>query len=511
MHPLQNFLYEHGLQNKPIVAMGISAGASFAVKVGRPCWVPSHWSRAWAASSCCTWGGSARVSAVSKVACSCVTLASNLHPPCPPAPGCIEQLPKAFYDANFGDIIKMQGVISGRQQSLRQLRQVVQRTVVHGAKQMLLHCLLRSCSAPQAHSLRLPTCPPTEVNAIEWQSWGLVNRNGKFRFPGFPPVAFLSMLVRVLLLPLFPNFPSAPLCVMPVSYLPLGRCGQQLMVSTPDAEAWGEVQPAVHAQQPQGRLLAHALSLTPPHSSPADRNPQKDTKTHTLVMDSILRLRYFGVPSDYVPVSCGSTEALGPALACWCWGDLPAAASHRGASQAAQRCTSAAAELACCCMQQAHLSSSVISDTLSWLILSLQIQERLVTPTWFSDRSPTITARQSLEIVNAMCAALPSLAHLLLLCCCYTPSRSCCGWCCHARMSHAAGLLVLHCLPPPAALGQHASLLCSADVTHSLRRVVTLSCALTPHCCCVSRPAGSSLGSSMPMAAWPPTRVSARG
>lgn len=31
---LQNFLYEHGLQNKPIVAMGISAGASFAVKVG---------------------------------------------------------------------------------------------------------------------------------------------------------------------------------------------------------------------------------------------------------------------------------------------------------------------------------------------------------------------------------------------------------------------------------------------------------------------------------------------
>lgn len=36
---LQNFLYEHGLQNKPIVAMGISAGASFAVKVGTrlPC------------------------------------------------------------------------------------------------------------------------------------------------------------------------------------------------------------------------------------------------------------------------------------------------------------------------------------------------------------------------------------------------------------------------------------------------------------------------------------------
>ena len=29
---------------------------------------------------------------------------------------------------------------------------------------------------------------------------------------------------------------------------------------------------------------------------------QKDTKTHTLVMDSIMRLRYFGVPTDYIPV-----------------------------------------------------------------------------------------------------------------------------------------------------------------------------------------------------------------
>lgn len=32
---------------------------------------------------------------------------------------------------------------------------------------------------------------------------------------------------------------------------------------------------------------------------------QKDTKTHTLVMDSIMRLRYYGVPSDYIPVSPG--------------------------------------------------------------------------------------------------------------------------------------------------------------------------------------------------------------
>lgn len=37
--------------------------------------------------------------------------------------------------------------------------------------------------------------PPAEVNAIEWEAWGLVRSNGKFRFPGFPPVAFLSMLV----------------------------------------------------------------------------------------------------------------------------------------------------------------------------------------------------------------------------------------------------------------------------------------------------------------------------
>lgn len=35
--------------------------------------------------------------------------------------------------------------------------------------------------------------------------------------------------------------------------------------------------------------------------------------------------------------------------------------------------------------------------------LLLQIQERLVHPYWFSDRSPTITARQSAAIVAAMC------------------------------------------------------------------------------------------------------------
>ena len=31
-----------------------------------------------------------------------------------------------------------------------------------------------------------------------------------------------------------------------------------------------------------------------------------------------------------------------------------------------------------------------------------QVNERLVTPYWFSDRSPTITAKQSLAIVEAM-------------------------------------------------------------------------------------------------------------
>lgn len=50
----QNFLYEKGLQNLPIYTLGISAGAGFATK-----------------------------------------------------------LPKAFYDTNFGGIIKLGGIISG--------------------------------------------------------------------------------------------------------------------------------------------------------------------------------------------------------------------------------------------------------------------------------------------------------------------------------------------------------------------------------------------------------------
>lgn len=50
----QNFLYEVGLQNKPVVLQGISAGAAFAVK-----------------------------------------------------------LPKAFYEENFGGVIKIKGVLSG--------------------------------------------------------------------------------------------------------------------------------------------------------------------------------------------------------------------------------------------------------------------------------------------------------------------------------------------------------------------------------------------------------------
>lgn len=83
---IQNFLYEKGLQNLPIYTLGISAGAGFATK-----------------------------------------------------------LPKAFYDTNFGGIIKLGGIIS-------------------------------------------------EVNAPgTWKSWGLIGKDGKFKYPDFPPVAFIMM------------------------------------------------------------------------------------------------------------------------------------------------------------------------------------------------------------------------------------------------------------------------------------------------------------------------------
>ena len=38
--------------------------------------------------------------------------------------------------------------------------------------------------------------PAAEVNAIEFDTWGLVAADNKtLRFPGFPPTAFLSMEV----------------------------------------------------------------------------------------------------------------------------------------------------------------------------------------------------------------------------------------------------------------------------------------------------------------------------
>ncbi|KAL4436060.1 hypothetical protein ABPG77_005508 [Micractinium sp. CCAP 211/92] len=33
----------------------------------------------------------------------------------------------------------------------------------------------------------------SEVNAVEWTSWGLVNSKGTLRYPGFPPVAYVQM------------------------------------------------------------------------------------------------------------------------------------------------------------------------------------------------------------------------------------------------------------------------------------------------------------------------------
>ncbi len=59
------------------------------------------------------------------------------------------------------------------------------------------HCASAGAAATQWSAADLLTPAFAEVNAIEWDAWGLVQRNGKFRFPGFPPVAFLSMLVRL--------------------------------------------------------------------------------------------------------------------------------------------------------------------------------------------------------------------------------------------------------------------------------------------------------------------------
>lgn len=137
--PPQNFLYEKGLQNLPIYTLGISAGAGFATK-----------------------------------------------------------LPKAFFDTNFGGIIKLGGIISGggaaRSCSPHSpcFSHRTQGAAAGAGK--LGPAQAWPASVDQAGSPRLTAA---EVNAPgTWKSWGLIGKDGNFKFPDFPPVAFIMMQAR---------------------------------------------------------------------------------------------------------------------------------------------------------------------------------------------------------------------------------------------------------------------------------------------------------------------------
>jgi hypothetical protein len=88
-----------------------------------------------------------------------------------------------------------------------------------------------------------------------------------------------------------------------------------------------------------------------------------------MILDRIADLTRFGIPADYIYVSCAAMEAC---LACF--------ASVPGA------CSSPCPQLA-----------SKLS-----LLLFIQVPSRPVDPLWFSNRSPVVSARQSAAIVAAM-------------------------------------------------------------------------------------------------------------
>ena len=110
---------------------------------------------------------------------------------------------------------------------------------------------------------------PAEVNAIEWNSWTLDDKNGKFKYPGWPPTAYISMLVSA----------SARLL--------LGRGDGWL--------AWAGERTSLPAFNPCPDPSAGA-------HPPLLALPQKDQKTHNLILDSVTKLKQRGVKSDWIPV-----------------------------------------------------------------------------------------------------------------------------------------------------------------------------------------------------------------
>lgn len=137
---------EFNLVGKPVYVMGISAGAAFAVKI-----------------------------------------------------------PKFFLDLikneGWSEDIKIDGVISGGWEWSGRCR---------GCSKGQAHVCLSVVGARWGQ----PTCGPpapaggrscprvsprpraAEVNAISWDSWRLMDANGNFKYPNFPPVAYISMVVR---------------------------------------------------------------------------------------------------------------------------------------------------------------------------------------------------------------------------------------------------------------------------------------------------------------------------
>lgn len=212
----QNFLYEKSLQDKPIYVMGISAGAAFAVKV-----------------------------------------------------------PRAFYEENFGGVVKVGGVLSGARGRERGkggavllLESVLVRRAGLGGRLGWLHSSrLGSRLSPAAGG---PNRHRAEVNAVEWDSWGLIHRNGSFKYPDWPPTAFISMPVRG--------------C--------WGWCWLVLQHRPADGERGTGARSA-----PGGRASPTHLPRPDPPAA-----LQRDTKTHALILDSVIKLRQRGRPSDWLPV-----------------------------------------------------------------------------------------------------------------------------------------------------------------------------------------------------------------
>ncbi len=134
-----------------------------------------------------------------------------------------------------------------------------------------------------------PCCPAAaEVNAPgTWKSWGLIGTDGKFKYPDFPPVAFIMMEASV---------EPSHRCAGVAAHVWL------LMCCAARVGSGGHSTPRSRLQPPP--------SPTPCRTLPHLQRDDGPGSTDDLIRQRIADLRNYSVPADYLLVRGGVWDSL---------------------------------------------------------------------------------------------------------------------------------------------------------------------------------------------------------